>query len=410
MANPDAGPIQQFIDGAHGAFVATILHWVGALAFMAGVALLVIFLAHRRRDPALAERSPVLPAALILGGIVLNLVGGFMRLWASDHPGLSDIGHSRWVQALATKHAALVLGMGASVLLLAAATPAVRARVKGLAALLTPSRTEALTAVAVLAIAAATIVGALVTTIVPLAPAGAASRGFPELDAGDLAWERVSAFNFSGRLTGTPVQSGTTEHALTVPSGATQASLTLAWMTAAAELSIELRDPAGTPVEAEVEGGTGQILATLTDPAPGTWTIMVSSQRSIDEPYRLTAQIAATVRASGRYEQTIDVPAGEPIEIEIELPPGGRVRYDYYLASGDGASFGVHNDAPGGDASTTDEPTATGRIEDAAGGHYGILLGSAGGAKAGVRLVGEFTLLNAPGAAAEMDDDGHAHG
>lgn len=404
--------VQAFIDDVHGAFFATILHWVGAFAFTAGVILLALFLAQRRREPAAAERAPVLPAVLILGGILVNLVGGFARLWASDHPGLAEVGHSRWVQALAAKHAALALGMGASVVLLAAATPAVRARVKRLAALLTPSRTEALAAVAVLGVAAATIVGALVTTIVPPGAAGAASAGFPELDEGDLAWERTSNFDFSGRLTGTPVQAAASQHALSVPLGATAASFQLAWRGAVTELTLEMRDPAGEVVAPEATTSGTQLDATLDAPVPGTWAIVVGSQRAVDEPYNLAVEILQTARASSRYEQVIEVPAGEPVEIEIELAPGERVRYDYYLASGTEGTFAVHRDDAGGEGGSppSSDPTAMGRIEEAAGGHYGFLVSSQGGSRAGVRLVGNFAVLSAPGAAPpEGMGDGHAH-
>lgn len=404
------GGIQEFIDGVHGDFFATMLHWVGALAFTGGVVLLGIFLAQRRRDPSLAERSPVLPAVLLVGGIVLNLVGGFMRLWESDHPGLGDVAHSRWVQALAAKHTALVLGMGASVLLLVASFPAARRRLAVLSRLLAPSRTEAFLATAFLSVAVATIIGALVTSIVtPTGAEGADAQAFAELAPEDLAIERVALLNYTGSITASPVQPGRAEHALAIPLGTSDLRAALTWQGAASVLDVALLDPSGNEAEAEKTATATGVELALEAPAPGGWTLVVTSERALAEAYRVEVQMDVVRRATGRYEQTIAVSPDAPAEIELEVEPQGWVRYDFYGLDGAVVTLEAHDDDTGTDAAT--DADGSGRLDSAASKHYGFVLRAEAPGRAAVRLVGPFAILSAPGAApaAEMGD-GHAHG
>lgn len=402
--------LQGFIDSEHGALFAVLLHWIGALSFLAGVLFLAIFLARRRRDPELAETAPVLPGLLIVGGILINLTGGVMRLWVSGHPTLDHLATSTWVQALFAKHMGLVVGMSASLVMLAAATPSVARRARLLAAAVTPKGTEALTALAFLGVVMATIIGALVTTVVVPEEDAMAAQAFPALAAEDLSARHTDFLNSTGAVTGTPLQAGESRQDVAVPAGATEMRVRLQWQSAAAALRLELRDPDGAAADASPQASGTSIEATLAAPRPGLWTVAVASDRAASEPFTLAIATDVEQRFTSRYEQTIDLAAGAEVEVELELPAEGRFRYDYYLAAGDEVAFQVHRDEPFQVAAEASEPTGSGTVAAAEGGHYGIVLSSPDGARAALRLVGAFAILSAPGAAAEMMEAGHAHG
>lgn len=405
-----------FLGSDHGALVATVLHWLGALLFVAGVLTLLVQIAHRRREggpggpDTLAERSPALAAALILAGIALALIGGFMRLLVPSHPTLDHLTTSTWVQALFTKHMGLVLGMGSSVVLLAAATPLLAHRFPALQRATRPQATEVLGAIALLGIAMATILGAVATTVAVPGEAPAMAVEFPALKPADLGTQRTLWSNATGAITGTPAQAGEAVQALEVPPDTREVRFDLAWASQAAALRLEVLDPDGQPADIQPATAATRVAGVLAAPAPGTWTVRVLADRAVAEEYQLAIALDVEQRFTSRFEGTLEVPAGEPVEMLLRLPAGGRFRYDYALAMGGGLTFSVHRDEPAEDTVPASEgPAGNGTVVSADGGDYGLVLASADGAAVALRLVGVFELLDAP-MAPPMEDGGHSHG
>ena len=88
------------------------LHSVGAILLTTGLVVLLVML----RQPSLElEPNTLVANRLVLGGIVMNLVGGLMRLFEPGHPSLLEFMENRWVTMLVTKHLLLLLVYSASI-------------------------------------------------------------------------------------------------------------------------------------------------------------------------------------------------------------------------------------------------------------------------------------------------------
>lgn len=86
------------------------LHATGALLVAGGLAA-VLLMRSLRSDQgwsAWNERSRSWVRLAVMGGWGLNFLGGVMRLYEPDHPGLASFGEVTWVQVLVLKHVALL--------------------------------------------------------------------------------------------------------------------------------------------------------------------------------------------------------------------------------------------------------------------------------------------------------------
>ncbi len=111
----DATGVRGFLGETWVHQVSVMFHASGAL-MIAGALLAVLLMAGRMRHAtttgqALDLRGRGLPLAriLVVSGWGLNLLGGTMRLFEPDHPGIAEIDTVTWVQVLLVKHI-LILG------------------------------------------------------------------------------------------------------------------------------------------------------------------------------------------------------------------------------------------------------------------------------------------------------------
>ena len=108
------------------------LHSVGAILLTTGLVVLLVML----RQPSLGlEANTLVANRLVLAGIVMNLVGGLMRLFEPGHPSLLEFMENRWVTMLATKHILLLITYTASIVATRSAVDPERRRLAVLVAI-----------------------------------------------------------------------------------------------------------------------------------------------------------------------------------------------------------------------------------------------------------------------------------
>ena len=108
------------------------LHSVGAIMLTTGLVVLLVML----RQPLLElEPNTLVANRLVLVGIVMNLVGGLMRLFEPGHPSLLEFMENRWVTLLMTKHLLLLITYSASIVATRSAVDPVRRRLAVLVAI-----------------------------------------------------------------------------------------------------------------------------------------------------------------------------------------------------------------------------------------------------------------------------------
>lgn len=385
--------LQGFIDSPEGNFFATILHWVGALSFIAGVGFLIAHRVHRRGG-AHPEQTPVLPGVLILGGIVFNLTGGFLRLWQSDHPHITQIQESSWVQALFAKHMLLVAAMGASVIALGASTPWIRARFRWLS--LGPRRFEPLFALAVIGVVGATFIGALATTIVHpdtgMVGPGALDSATPPIPL----VASVHSQNVTGAITGSPIAPGAATQQILVEPGGTRFVVTLSWQDATAQLGLQMADPDAKSVQATTSGMTARL--EIEDPRAGTWNATVTAARAVGAAYRLEIVQEARVLLRTSIERTVTLPPGGSAGILVAFPGGGALSYAYD-AQGAGATFEIHRTTDGRSFVSDSRQNVNATFAPPVPGEYGLTWSNTGASVATVHVVldGPFHVVKEAG-------------
>lgn len=334
----DAAPLQRFLDSEAGVVLSGILHTLGALLFTAGLALYLyqarIVQAARQRDEAPSLRVLPLAHGLTLGGILLNGIGGLMRLYESDHPGLDELATSSWVQLLLAKHLFLALGVGLAVYLtyhthwLATRDDAPKSFFP---------RANRIAAVAMASfgtILLATVLGAMAgNALLPPALLPGGDEEKPAQD-GHTATTFVYA-NRSGTITGSPARPGRDESQWTLPSNATQMFVELGWTASPqVQMDVALVDPTGAAASPRRDARSGRVSLTLDDPAPGTWTIVVTSQQAVLEPYAIIAR-ATLGPLPTIFERTYTVnpnPSGTGgviVETNLRMAPGNRINFTW---------------------------------------------------------------------------------
>lgn len=349
-SDPNATPLQRYLDSDGGVILAGILHTLGALLFTAGLAL-YIYQARLVKQAKERQGTPslrVLPLAhgLTLGGVLLNGIGGLMRLYESDHPGLDELGTSSWVQILLVKHLFLVLGVGLAVYL-TYYTHWLATRDDAPSSFL--PRANRITAVALASfgtILAATVLGAMAGNAL-LPPALLPGDEDPGMDEhGGHAMASFYYANRTGTITGTPAQPQQEASHWTLPPNATQIFAELGW-TASPEIQLDLRllDPAGKVAPARRETAAGRITLTLDAPAAGTWQVVVTATQAFLEPYSVIAR-ATTGPLPTIFERTYTVNPGAPaalVEVNLLMSVGNRINFTWrVIDSSASLDFNVH--------------------------------------------------------------------
>jgi hypothetical protein len=277
-----ANPVQSFIDSDLGVATSTTLHTVGALGFLGGA---IGYLAWHRALRRGHDLGGLLRASAFTTylAIVVNLLGGFLRTYESDHPHLSSLATSPWVQVIAAKHLVLFTSMGAAVVLFERTVPRLRrAAAEGRLAQVSPVPHRVGTALVLSGIAVAALLGS-VSQVVALLPAVPVQEPAPH--------DETAATGFNGTLGGTPLMPAHGGGAFVVPPNAT-----------ALRFSIDAGGAPGVRIVLTDPNGATQALADpsvtiVQAPAAGAWRFDLDALAATGTAW--TAQAKVTMRVAG---------------------------------------------------------------------------------------------------------------
>ncbi|MHB1260537.1 MAG: hypothetical protein ACYC2H_02350 [Thermoplasmatota archaeon] len=273
-----ANVLVEFNDSPLGVVLGSVLHTLGAIAFLGG---LVGYLAwHRHLAAQGHNHRRVLDTSAFLTylAIILNLLGGFMRTFQTGHPHLTQWAESPWVRAIAIKHLFIFVGQGAAIYLFEVVAPRlVKAHKQGALADASPTGHRVGSVLVALGILVAAVLGAL-TQVVPLVSADAPIDDEPMV--GPTVYH-----NFTGQLTSTPASPATATGSFEVLNTTELLHAEFTWTPAQASLQVVLRhgDQSFTVTGS---GGTGE--GSLDAPEPGTWTYEVSSGFAVGSTWTLS--------------------------------------------------------------------------------------------------------------------------
>lgn len=276
-----ANVLVEFNDSPLGVVLGSVLHTLGAIAFLGG---LVGYLAwHRHLAAQGHHHRRVLDTSAFLTylAIILNLLGGFMRTFQTGHPHLTQWAESPWVRAIAIKHVFIFLGQGAAVYLFERVAPRLlEAHKSGGIQDASPTGHRVGSVLVALGILVAAVLGAL-TQVVPLVSADAPLDDEPMV--GPTLYH-----NFTGQLTSTPAAPATSTGTFEVANGTALLHAEFTWAPAQADLQV-LVSRGGQAFAVTGSGGAGE--GSLEAPEAGTWTYEVSSGLAIGATWSLSVAV-----------------------------------------------------------------------------------------------------------------------
>lgn len=318
--------------------ISVTLHATGALLVAGGLAA-VLLMRSLRSDEGWTAWNPQNRAwvrAAVLGGWVLNFLGGAARLFQPDHPGLDHIADVAWVQVLLVKHLALLAAIGFSLLAIELGPEA-----------WTRSRLRQHAVVGLVLVLFASVSGG-VSTGLPLPgmdQAGDDMDGMGEQHAGHgVTWRNVTV-DVSGATPLTPKASSVS---LDIAPDTTEIFVELQWNEDTSVVWAEAYAPDGSfrTESGNVSTRTAE-LAVTNDLEPGTWTIMVKSDRAVADTVQVTSRVTVGGEGFRVLEETVTISRG--FEINLYMDPGDYFNYSWSLASGDSAiDWDIHSH-PGGE-------------------------------------------------------------
>jgi hypothetical protein len=277
-----ANPIAAFNDSTVGIILSVAFHTLGAVGFLGG---LVGYIAWQRQLQHGHHNRKVLNGSVALTylAIFVNLLGGFMRTFESDHPTLEQFGESAWVRAIAIKHVFLFTGMAAAVYLFERVAPRlIRAFKEGRLA------KESLTGhkVGVFLVALGIVVAGIL---------GGVSAAYPPVAMTDHAamtpTQTADTFvNATGQLTTSPLQMGTAKGSFDVMNGTMMIMATLSWTPTQFALTGELDGPGGAKIP--ITGSNGQATGSVELPAQGHWTYTIRSDLSANVQWTISLHLS----------------------------------------------------------------------------------------------------------------------
>ena len=335
--------LQEFVDSGLGTAMASALHTLGAVAFVGGMA---AFLGWTR---GLRAGHP--NGSLRLGAafttylaIVANLVGGFMRLYRSGHPPLTDFAHEPWVQLMAVKHVALFIAMGAAVVLFQGVAPRLlRACHEGRLPGPVPADQRIAVSLVVFGVVMAGVLGAasLVTPLEHVAADEDMDAG-PE-DPGPLpAFHAVRYHNATGQLTSTALTPRTVTGAFDVVNGTGNLQAALLWDQADFTLELLLFGPDGQPAGAP-EAASGRIGLSVDGPSAGAWRYEIRADLAFDVAWDLSVRLAPEAGDETLMADTLTIAPGNFFEINTQMPRNGTIAWDWSIREGDDVAFNLHS-------------------------------------------------------------------
>jgi hypothetical protein len=353
----------EFNDSQVGVYLASVLHTLGAIGFLGG---LVAYLAwHRHLAAQRHHHRGLLEAAMVLSyvAIVVNLLGGFMRTFESDHPTLEQFAESAWVRAIAIKHVFLFAAMGAAVYLFEAVAPRlVRAHKAGTLVDPSPAGHRVAVVLVALGIVVAAVLGA-VTQVVPLV----AADDHPE--DGHQHGETLLYHNATGQLTSSPLAPAASTGAFEVAAGTVTLNATLAWTPTQTSLRLELTAPDGQKVSMPDTAG-GTLRAGREAPPVGTWTYSVASDLAVNVAWTLSLRLAAVPADEHFRAGSVSVAPGAFVEVNTEMEDGASLMWAWSTSAP--VHFDVHSHFDGQEKEHVSKEAASGNgmfTDDRAGGY-----------------------------------------
>ena len=384
-----ANPLVEFNDSQVGVYLASVLHTLGAIGFLGG---LVAYLAwHRHLAAQRHHHRNILEAAMVLSylAIVVNLLGGFMRTFESDHPRLEQFAESPWVRAIAIKHVFLFAAMGAAVYLFEVVAPRlVKAHKAGTLEDASPTGHRVAVVLVALGIVVAAVLGA-VTQVVPLV--SASDHPGEEHQHG----ETVLHHNATGQLTSSPVAPSASTGGFDVPAGTVTLNATLTWTPAQTQLRLDLTAPDGQKVAAPNTAG-GTLSVGREAPPTGSWTYSIASDLAVNVAWTLSLQLTTVPADHDFLAGSLTIPAGAFVEVNTEMEDGASLMWAWSTAAP--VHFNVHSHFDGSEQNHLDQDAASGNgmfTDDREGG-YSLLWENKGASPVHLdyRVWGEYTLVS----------------
>lgn len=337
---PGRSGVANVLFGPGGQAMATFLHTVGAIGYLAGIA---FFIGWRRSLHRSHHNPSVLAtgAALTYVSIAANLLGGFIRTYAPGHPGLYDLFDEPWVMLMTIKHLALFAGIGAAVYLFEIIAPRLKKRFDdgGLDDASQRSGRWA-TRTVVLSIVLAGVLGG-VTTVIPIGEeadedGGSAGTAPPEPFTG-------TTLSFDGSATSGSPDSGTFH----VAEGATRLEAVLTGgdvggaLPIPFQMTLTITDPIGAQ-QSDTTPQTGERTASVAvdGPLAGPWTYQITTDAGAEAPWSLAIDIAGQEVLEGE----VTIAAGEAFEIEVDAQEGGQLHWDWSADAALDWSIHSHSD------------------------------------------------------------------
>jgi hypothetical protein len=387
-----ANPLVEFNDSQLGVVLGSVLHTLGAIAFLGG---LVGYMAWHRSLVKGHENRRVLDTSAFLTylAIVVNLLGGFMRTFQTGHPHLTQFNESAWVRAIAIKHVFLFLAQGVAVYLFEVVAPRLlKAQRAGTLQNANPLGHRLGVVVVAFGIVLAAILGAL-TQVVPLVSADAPIDDMHDAHGGPA----VEYHNATGQLTSTPVQPAASTGSFRVPNGTVLLEATLIWTPTQYSLRLGLTDPQGQTVQTQPMASAtpaGSLSVEVGAPALGTWTYEIGSDFAVNAAWTLSVRMSVVGEDEELLAGTRTIPPGQFFEINTEME--NRTSFHWSWSASATVHFDVHSHFDDEVQTHVDEDAADGRgnfTNDRKGG-YSLLWENTGTLPVTLdyRLWGEFTL------------------
>lgn len=382
-----ANPLAEFNDSQVGVYLASVLHTLGAIGFLGG---LVAYLAwHRHLASQRHHHRNILEAAMVLSyvAIVVNLLGGFMRTFESDHPKLEQFADSPWVRAIAIKHVFLFAAMGAAVYLFEVVAPRlVKAHKAGTLEDASPTGHRVAVVLVALGIVVAAVLGA-VTQVVPLV----AASDHPEEE--HQHGETVLYHNATGQLTSSPLSPSASTGSFDVPAGTVTLNATLTWTPAQTQLRMDLTAPGGQKVTAPNTAG-GTLSVGREAPPVGSWTYSIQSDLAVNVAWTLALKLTTVPVNEHFLAGSKTVPPGAFVEVNTEVGKGEPIMWAWSTSAP--VHFNVHSHFDGQEKEHVADDSASGNgmfTNDREGG-YSLMWENKGTSPVTLdyRVWGEYTL------------------
>lgn len=380
-----ANPIVAFNDSPTGVVLASILHTLGALGFLGGLVGYLAwhrFLVHGHHH----QRLLVNANSLAYTAIVANLLGGFMRTFESDHPGLEEFGSSAWVRAIAVKHLFLFLAMGCIVYLFESMAPRLlRAHRKGTLGDGAPTGHRVAVVLTAFGITTAAVLGALTLVYPPLEaqPEGPHAHAEPT----------VHVLNKTGTLTTSPLAPASSSEPFVLSNATTALHVAFSWTPSAFALSADIKGPSGQLVTLSSAGGAAT--ADLVAPEAGTWSYTVRADAAANAAWTLSLGIEEAPTDDAFQSAHLTIPPGKFAELNLDVAKGDLVHWAWSTSAQVHFEPHTHFDGQEQPLDPREASSGSGHYEAARSGAYSLLWENKGTSPVTVdyRAWGDFTPL-----------------